>query len=405
MEPPISSHFGKSSGTKRTLLLVLELGVCQRFSQKMGLHNQFRIMVACSLAWTALAAEPPPLDPQVSVQVEALNRLKGIDLEANAAVKGAVLKVIEKTRGTAAFVDLVQDFAIAGQNEALLDFALTYPAHGSAPVALKRVFEDNGSALIERAAGGTNAAAVLQVLAKVPDKRVLPLLESGVTNSAIELPARKLALQGLVRTQEGARGLIAMAREDRLPLDLKLAAASELQLTAWPEIKKEVGEVLPLPQSSGEPLPPISELVKLSGNSQLGAAIYRRQEVGCINCHQVHGEGTDFGPKLSEIGTKLGKEALYEAILDPSSGISFGYEAWSVETTEGDELFGLLVSETADELAIKTQNGLVNRVKKSNVARKQMMKTSIMPAGLQLTMTKPELVDLIEYLTTLKKKD
>ena len=33
------------------------------------------------------------------------------------------------------------------------------------------------------------------------------------------------------------------------------------------------------------------------------------------------------------------------------------------------------------------------------------MKTSIMPTGLQLTMSTVDLVDLVEYLSTLKKKD
>jgi len=147
----------------------------------------------------------------------------------------------------------------------------------------------------------------------------------------------------------------------------------------------------------------VGELMKLKGDARRGSEVFRRAEVACIACHQVDGEGLDFGPKLSEIGTKLGKDALYESILDPSAGIAFGYEAWSVDLANGDELFGLIVSETADDLALKAQTGIVTKVKKAEIARRVKMSTSIMPAGLQLTLSTQELVDLVEYLAQLRK--
>ena len=134
-----------------------------------------------------------------------------------------------------------------------------------------------------------------------------------------------------------------------------------------------------------------------------GAEVFARSTVGCINCHQVNGKGTDFGPNLSEIGTKLGKDALYEAILDPSAGISFGFEAWQIELKSGDEAYGLIVSDTTEEIAVKTQAGIVTRYKKSEVAKREQQKLSIMPAGLQQTMSPEDLVDLVEYLSSLKK--
>ena len=111
----------------------------------------------------------------------------------------------------------------------------------------------------------------------------------------------------------------------------------------------------------------------------------------------------DFGPRLSEIGTKLGKDAIYESILDPSAGISCGFEAGQFELKNGDEPFGIVASETADEVAVKTQNGITSKYKKSEIVKRDKMATSIMPTGLQLTMSQTDLVDLVEYLTTLKK--
>src|SRR5689334_5130490 len=46
---------------------------------------------------------------RTAVAVEALKRLKGIDLESNPALKSAVLKVLESTKGTPQFVELVRE--------------------------------------------------------------------------------------------------------------------------------------------------------------------------------------------------------------------------------------------------------------------------------------------------------
>ena len=128
--------------------------------------------------------------------------------------------------------------------------------------------------------------------------------------------------------------------------------------------------------------------------------MFRKESVPCIKSHQLNGEGAEVAPNLSEIGTKLGKDALYEAILDPSAGISFGFEAWSIELNNGEEAFGLITSETNDEITLKNQTGVITKYKKSDLARRQKMTTSIMPTGLQLAMSTQDLVDLVEFLSS-----
>jgi putative heme-binding domain-containing protein len=196
-----------------------------------------------------------------------------------------------------------------------------------------------------------------------------------------------------------------LARQDKLPENLKFIAASELNAARWPEIKSEASKILPLPAGqNSEPLPPLGELVKMKGDAAKGADIFRRETTGCIKCHQVRGEGREVGPALSEIGTKLPKEALIEAILDPSAGISFGFEAWQLQLKSGDDIYGIKASETPEEIAIKDANSIITRYKKSELASAQQSKTSIMPSGLQQTMTTQEFVDLVEYLASLKKQ-
>jgi putative heme-binding domain-containing protein len=144
-------------------------------------------------------------------------------------------------------------------------------------------------------------------------------------------------------------------------------------------------------------------LARRTGDSLRGAALFRRETLACIKCHQVNGEGVDFGPNLSEIGTKLGKDALYDAILNPSAGISFGFEAWTIDLKDGNEAYGLIVSETEDELAMKAVGGMVTRYKKSDIANRTKQKLSVMPAGLEQAISQEDLINLVEYLSSLKK--
>ena len=99
----------------------------------------------------------------------------------------------------------------------------------------------------------------------------------------------------------------------------------------------------------------------------------------------------------------MAKEAIYESILDPSAGIAFGFEAWQFELKDGDEAYGLIVSETGEEVAVKAVGGVVTRHKKGDIVKRLKQKLSIMPAGLEKTMSTQDLVDLVTYLSSLKK--
>jgi len=339
-----------------------------------------------------------------TIAMEALSRLKGSDLESNPAVKTAVMKILDQSKGTPQFVEIVRDFKIKGQEPALLDFASKDPPSSAATEAVRIVLHNDGTDLIGEALNGTNGAALVEPLGNTGEKDIVPLLMPRLVDNSRDPLFRRKAVHALAGVREGAESLLSLAKEQKLPEDIRFYASSELNNTHWPEIKSEAAKILPLPSAqNAESLPPLSQLLKMSGDTTRGAAVFRRDNVGCIKCHQVHGEGTDFGPNLSEIGTKLGKDALYESILDPSAGISFGYEAWQLEFKNGDEAYGLITSETEDEVVIKTVGGLSTHYKKADIAKRAKQNLSIMPAALQQNMTAQELVDLVEYLATLKK--
>jgi putative heme-binding domain-containing protein len=159
------------------------------------------------------------------------------------------------------------------------------------------------------------------------------------------------------------------------------------------------------PQKSkdGKALASPVELSKLKGDAKAGAAVFRNQNgANCISCHQVNDEGKMLGPPLSTIGQKLSKDQLYQAILYPSSAILMGYENWLVKTKGGEVLSGLKVEDTPDHVTIKDTKLEYHDVPTGDVAKQVKQDVSVMPEGLSGTMTRQELVDLVEYLSTLR---
>ena len=345
---------------------------------------------------------------KTALAMEALGRLQGVDINANPKLKEAVLRVLEKVKGTASFVKLVQQFKLADQNAGLLEVAIAQPASESGVEAMRMLLASGDMTFVRKKLDGTNiiaATRTTEALGNTGEKQAVKFLLPVLMDSKRDVALRKQAVRSLAKTSDGATEVLNLAKTGRLADDLKFTATTELSSVRWPEINAAAAEVLPPAQGlNATPLPPIAELMKMQGNVENGSRIYTNASPGCANCHIVNGRGIELGPNLSEIGTKLGKDAIIEAILEPSSGVSFGFEAWNFTLKNGDEAYGLITSETAEEVAVKAVGGIITRLKKSEIESRQQSKLSIMPTGLQAAMTTQELVDLVEYLASLKKK-
>ncbi len=364
------------------------------------------VLILLAAACLALLVEiQPAFAAENSVAVEALSRLKDIDLEANPNVKTAVLRVLETTRGTPQFVQIVRQFKLAGQEEGLLQVAIAEPSGDAGADAIRLLLASANKAPLTNALAGADAPKVVEALGSSGDKLAAVFLLPMTADASRTAALRQAAVIAAVRTQDGANGLLQLGREGKLPDDTRAVAAAELAGTRWPEIKAEAAKVFASTTAAPATAtmhPPIAELVKVAGDAARGRKVLERPTSLCLNCHKIRDEGRDVGPALGEIGAKLGKDALFQSILEPSAGIAFGYEAWTFETKAGDEFYGLLVSETADDVSVKDVSGVVNKLKKSDVVRRTQSKLSIMPDGIAGGMTIQDFADLVEYLATLR---
>ena len=359
------------------------------------------------LAFTTSAADK--LTPEkVNTMIEALSRLDPAVVNGNERLKMVLGQILNATRGETRFVGLVKKFEVKGRESDLLDVAAKHPADPAGVQALVMVLGAEGQKAVTAILHGNDAkqaAAVAKALGNSNNQKVIPLLVPLVTETKIHNNVRQEAIKGLVNFEEGAKQILTLAKSGKLPQSAKFTASMALRTVRWVDIKKEGAKVLPLPfGKNAKPLPPISELVKRKGDVINGAKVFFRETVTCARCHKVADQGIDVGPALTEIGSKLPKEELYAAILDPSAGISFGYEAWLVTMKDGNVAFGIIESETPEEISVKGQTGVVTKHPKMNVKSRMQQTVSLMPPGLHLTMNETELVDLIEYLASLKKK-
>ena len=73
-------------------------------------------------------------------------------------------------------------------------------------------------------------------------------------------------------------------------------------------------------------------------------------------------------------------------------------------TAEGTFASGLLVSETAEEITLKDADGIERTFATADLLDRSVQDVSLMPADLQKAFSEEDFVDLVEFLTTLKKE-
>jgi putative heme-binding domain-containing protein len=153
----------------------------------------------------------------------------------------------------------------------------------------------------------------------------------------------------------------------------------------------------------GKTLPSMETLAGQTGDVKAGAIVFRNDKSpNCIKCHQIGEEGNMIGPPLTVIGGKLSKAQLYESILYPSAAIEMGYETWVVKTKDGEVFSGIKAEDTADHITIKDTDGKYHDVDRDKIGKLVKQNVSLMPEGLNEGMTQQELVNLVEYLESLK---
>ncbi|WP_461785569.1 PVC-type heme-binding CxxCH protein [Prosthecobacter sp.] len=134
--------------------------------------------------------------------------------------------------------------------------------------------------------------------------------------------------------------------------------------------------------------------LKLQGDAARGKAVFASV---CISCHKLDGVGLELGPDLRSVA-QHDAEKLLNSILDPSAIIEPGFMAYHCTLKSGEQLYGVIATETSASLTLKMAGNITKSVLRSDVASLKSAGTSLMPEGLEAAMTPQSLADLIAYL-------
>jgi putative heme-binding domain-containing protein len=341
-------------------------------------------------------------------RVKALLRLQNVDLESLPEAKTSLLRYLETVKGTEEYLELVRRFKLTAATPELIKLATERSEDTLGVEAAKALLDLGASEAVAAGLGDKDATRAAQLAAAIrlaADPRANDLLIAAIQNEERSVAVRSAAVSAIGSNKAGQQQLLKLVESGALAKELHFAAANVLLTSTDSAIKTAASKYLTLPATAdSQPLPPVADLVKRTGDAAAGKQVF--QTIGtCAKCHKVHGEGKEVGPDLSEIGSKLSKEAMYVSILDPSAGISHNYETYTFLLEDGGVLNGILVSQTDTEFQVKTAEAIIRKIPADEVSEFKKSNVSLMPADLQKLLTAQNLVDVVEYLTTLKKQN
>jgi len=357
-----------------------------------------------------LAFESPDLETERGVLIarEALLRLDGARQFTRPDQRRVVSRVLDQTRGTMNYLRLIEKFAVADRNAELLALAQQQPDQEIGVRAIRLLLARKETSGLEQALEQQDPALAQQTIQALGSSQVpaaLPLLWSVVNGAERPLEYRREAIRGVARFKNGANRLIELAESEKLDAALREATAAALHQVPWDDVRGRAAKIFPPPPArNSQPLKPLAELAKMRGDAVRGRLLFHTTGK-CHTCHVVDRLGKDVGPNLSEIGDKLSRQACVESIVYPSAGISHNYETYVAVLESGNVVTGILTSRTPESVTLKGSDAIEHTIPLAEVEEMRRQEVSLMPADLQKDLTEDELIDIVEYLTTLRKRN
>lgn len=237
----------------------------------------------------------------------------------------------------------------------------------------------------------------------------VPDLQARLASSKLSKDERKLALDTLafIPDASAAQALLAAAKDKSSPVhadimwwlvnrstnewsSFNIAAELKKQGIFDPEATKLV--TIETPPAIPSTIT-VQEVMKLKGDVQHGQSL----TVRCVMCHQLNGQGVEFGPNLQGWGISQPSEIIAQALIEPSKDIAHGFDGVSITCKDGTKIDGMVLSE-GDILIIRSMGGQTQFVAKEKIASRKKMDRSLMMSATMLGMTAQDVADIVAYL-------
>jgi quinoprotein glucose dehydrogenase len=226
-------------------------------------------------------------------------------------------------------------------------------------------------------------------------------------------PAEKkqilVALGGLKGTgaDTALTGLFAEFQAGKIPAEVQLELLEAIEKHDHPELKAKFTAWQQSLLTAADPLARFA-FAMAGGDKEKGEKLFKEHALAqCLRCHKVNESGGDAGPDLSEIALKKDRRYLLEAIVNPNATIAEGFQSVMVTMKSGDVQMGVVKEETADTLAIQmpSPGAPFVTLKKADIASRDASPASGMPPGMGDMLSRRDLRDIVEYVSTLKSRE
>ena len=304
------------------------------------------------------------IDPSQKIQSEAMALARLLKIE----IPGEALVAVAKNESSIPALRIEALRALATQKNEKL------------PACITSAFESKEHSIRIEA---------LKILAKFNPVLALDRIEVVLSSNKANALEKQTALALL-------GGDLASAKGDSI-LNLLLNSFEECP----PSLKLDLTEAAAVRQINA-PDPDFTHTLE-GGDADRGRNLFMNHIAAqCIRCHKVKdGKGSDIGPNLKSAGLQ-GRGHHLEAIVDPQKTITEGYGSISLTLENGKSIAGLFKSEMRGVIKIKDAEGVITKVASENVKERTPVISTMPPMGAILT--KREIRDIIEYLSTLKSK-
>jgi putative heme-binding domain-containing protein len=126
-------------------------------------------------------------------------------------------------------------------------------------------------------------------------------------------------------------------------------------------------------------------------------------ESGCLGCHAVDGTTELLGPNLKDVAKNYSRAEILEEILTPSARIKPSMGGMRITKKDGNILLGRVINSDQANLSFMLVGNAVVTVSRSDVAKMENEKKSLMFEGLINGLPDDKREALLDYLTSLSQ--
>ncbi|MDA0347138.1 MAG: c-type cytochrome [Verrucomicrobia bacterium] len=138
--------------------------------------------------------------------------------------------------------------------------------------------------------------------------------------------------------------------------------------------------------------------LELKSDKERGKVVFRNF---CFTCHKLDGVGIEIGPNLASL-TDRNPASLLSGILDPNAVVEGKYSSYLATLKDGRVFLGILISETGANITIKDLANQEHVILRSELVSLTNTGKSLMPDGLETSLTQQNLADVIAYVAEAK---